>query len=38
MTLKNGVGKCLLFVLLANGGKDQNMDSSFVRLANRVVV
>ena len=29
MTLKNGFGKCLLFVLSANGWKDQNMDSSF---------
>ena len=48
MTLKNGFGKCSLFVLLANRGKDQNVDSSFsrqrkpkygegiVRLANRV--
>ena len=24
MTLKNGFGKCLLFVLLANGWKDKN--------------
>ena len=31
MTLKNGFGKCLLFVLSANGWKDQNMDSSFSR-------
>ena len=50
MTLKNGFGKCSLFVLSANGWKDQNMDSSFshqrkplygegiVRLANRVAV
>ena len=50
MTLKNGFGKCLLFVLSARGGKDQNMASSFsrqrkpkylesiVRLANRVAV
>ena len=50
MALKNGFGKCSLFVLLANGRKDQNMDSSFsrqrkplyresiVRLANRVAV
>ena len=50
MTLKNGFGKCLLFVLSANSLKDQNMDSSFshqrkpyygegiVRLANRVAV
>ena len=29
MTLKNGFGQCLLFVLSANGWKDQNMDSSF---------
>ena len=29
MTLKNGFGKCSLFVLLANGWKDQKMDSSF---------
>ena len=48
MTLKNGFGKFSLFVLSANGWKDQNMDSSFsrqrkplygegiVRLANRV--
>ena len=28
MTLKNGFGKCSLFVLSANGWKDQNMDSS----------
>ena len=50
MTLKNGFGKGSLFVLSANGWKDQNMDSSFsrqrkplygegiVRLANRVAV
>ena len=49
MTLKNGFGKCLLFVLSANGWKDQNMDSSssrpkaqygegIVQLANRVAV
>ena len=50
MTLKNGFGKFSLFVLSANGWKDQNMDSSFsrqrkplygegiVRLANRVAV
>ena len=31
MTLKNGFGKCSLFVLSANGRKDQNMDSSFSR-------
>ena len=48
MTLKNGFGKCSLFVLLANRRKDKTMDSSFsrqrksyygegiVRLANRV--
>ena len=29
MTLKNGFRKCLLFVLSANGWKDQNIDSSF---------
>ena len=29
MTLKNGFHKCLLFVLSANGWKEQNMDSSF---------
>ena len=30
MTLKNGFGECSLFVLSANGWKDQNnMDSSF---------
>ena len=29
MILKNGVGKCSLFVLSASGRKDQNMDSSF---------
>ena len=50
MTLKNGFGKCLLFVLSANKLKDQSMDSLFsyqrkpyygkgiVRLANRVAV
>ena len=50
MTLKYGFGKCSLFVLSANGWKDQNMDSSFsrqrkpkygegiVRSANRVAV
>ena len=50
MTLKNGFDKCSLFVLSANGWKDQNMTSSFsckrkpwygegiVRLANRVEV
>ena len=31
MTLKNGFRKCLLFVLSANGWKEQNMDSSFSR-------
>ena len=31
MTLKYGFGKCSLFVLSANGWKDQNMDSSFSR-------
>ena len=31
MTLKNEFGKCSLFVLSANGWKDQNMDSSFSR-------
>ena len=29
MTLKNGFGKCSLFVLSANEWKDQSMDSSF---------
>ena len=29
MTLKNGFGKCSLFVLSANGWKDQNMDPCF---------
>ena len=29
MTLKNGFSKCSLFVLTANGWKDQNMGSSF---------
>ena len=50
MTLKNGFCKCSLFVLSANGWKDQNKASSFsrqiciwygegiVRLANRVTV
>ena len=50
MTLKNGYGKCSLFVLSAKGWKDQNMDFSFsrqkkpwygegiVRLVNRVAV
>ena len=50
MTLKNGFGKCSLFVLSANYWKDQNVVSSFshqrkpiygegiVRLANRVTV
>ena len=50
MTLKNGFGKCSLFVLSASGWKDENMASSFsrqrkpkyeegiVRLANRVAV
>ena len=50
MTLKNGLGKCSLFVLSANDWKDQNMVSSFsrqrkstygegiVQLANRVAV
>ena len=31
MTIKNVLGKCSLFVLSANGWKDQNMDSSFSR-------
>ena len=31
MTLKNGFGKCSLFVLSANGWIDQNMASSFSR-------
>ena len=34
MTLKNGFVKCWLFVLSANGWKDQNMDSSFSRKEN----
>ena len=34
MTLKNGFGKCSLFVLSANGWKDQNMASSFFRQRN----
>ena len=50
MALKNGLGKCSLYVLWANGWKHQNMAYSFsrqrkpwygegiVRLANRVVV
>ena len=50
MTLKYGFGKCWLFLLSANGWKDQNINSSFspqrkpwygegiVRLANRVAV
>ena len=50
MTLKNGIGKCSLFILSANGWKDQNMASLFsrqrktkygegiVRMANLVVV
>ena len=29
--LKNGFGKCSLFVLSVNGWKDQNMASSFSR-------
>ena len=29
MSLKNGFGKCLLFVLSANGWKEQTMDSRF---------
>ena len=29
MTLKNGFGKCSLFVLSANWWQDQYMDSSF---------
>ena len=29
MTLKNGLGRCSLFVLSANEWKDQNTDSSF---------
>ena len=32
--LENGFGKCSLFVLLANGWKDQNMASSFSRQEN----
>ena len=31
MTLKNGFGKCTLFVLSAKGWQDRNMDSSFSR-------
>ena len=50
MTLKNGFGKCSLFVLSANDWKDEYMVSSFsrkikpiygegiVQLANRVAV
>ena len=50
MTLKNGFRKCSLFVLSADGWKNQNMDSLFsrqkkslygesiVRLANRAAV
>ena len=34
MTLKNGFGKCLLFVLSASGWKDQNVDSSFLTKEN----
>ena len=34
MTLKNCFRKCLLFVLSANGWKEQNMDSSFSRQRN----
>ena len=34
MTLKNGFGECSLFVLSANGSKDQNI----VRLVYRVAV
>ena len=39
MTLKNGFGKCSLFVLSANGWKDQNpyMEKA-MWLANRVAV
>ena len=29
MTMKNGFGKCSLFVLLANGWKDKNIAYSF---------
>ena len=29
MTIKNGLGKCSLFVLSANGWKEENMASSF---------
>ena len=37
MTLKNGFGKCSLFVgLSANGCKDQNMNSSFSRQKNNL--
>ena len=50
MALKNGFEKYSVFVLSANGWKDQNMDSTFsrqrkpwygegiVRLANRIAV
>ena len=50
MTLKNGFGECLLFLLSANERGDQNRDSSFsgqrkplygngiVQLPNRVAV
>ena len=31
MTLKNGFGKCSLFILSTNGWKDQNMAFSFSR-------
>ena len=34
MTSKNGIGKCLLFVLSANGWKDQNHAFSFSRREN----
>ena len=34
MTLKNGFGKCSLFVLSANGWKDQILASSFSRQRN----
>ena len=34
MTLENGFRKCSLFVLSANGWKDQNMASSFSRQKN----
>ena len=38
MTLKNGFGKCSLFVLLANWWKDQNMDSSFSRQRKTLII